>query len=515
MHFCRSFRGWLMHHVEIYKIKNKKKTSQLTGYRLFASGKNPKTGKHKLFPTTWKIPKNLVGKKEIERGLNKAKTEWQEEVNKMTMGIIVFDTNTLFIDYSQKFGDDLFHKEGSFTYYEKWKSAMELFREYLSVYKLSELNKQIIKNFYKIVSKRKFIKRTIRPKRNFKELTKETGYLYELLKERGIGIEQASKEIGINRLTLRLANNPSKTVNKRTVEAICKYFKVAESKYFDIVEEEVFYSEASNAGVRSVLSAILTEAVEDELIDFNPCLHITKKGKMTGRKSIEKEVYNTAETQEFIHHVWNMTDLKKKVCFLLYITKGIRPCEMMGLEWKDFDFTNKCFSIVRNSVYTATFGTRTKGTKSKSSTRILPLDDELIEVLVAYRELWLDEQAKHGDLWEVGIDRLFVNKKGKAMARNTPADWLRKFEAEHGLKHIPPHSLRHSNITFKLNHKINPLVVAGDAGHKDAKLVLERYGHYLSDEARQASEEMNSVFFKKVKPIVDELKEPMALLKST
>ncbi len=45
----------------------------------------------------------------------------------------------------------------------------------------------------------------------------------------------------------------------------------------------------------------------------------------------------------------------------------------------------------------------------------------------------------------------------------------------------------------KLINKIDPLTVAGDAN-----LVLSRYGHYLKDEAKKASNQMNDVFFKKV-----------------
>ncbi len=476
-----------MHHKEIYKIKNGKETSELTGFKFFASGKNPKNGKNKIYTKTWKIPKGISSKKELDKQLTKAKLSFEEEIEKITYGKTIFSDNTMFIDYAESYGDNLKSKIGSYTYYEKWQRCMPIFKEYLSIYKLKELNKQIIRNFYKDISKRTYIKRSIIVKKS----------IYELIEHNKLKIESIAKDIGINRLTVRLSGKIGQRISSDVMKAICSYFKVDKKKYFDIQEEEILYSKATNDGIRSMLSAILSSAVEDDLIDFNFCSQIPA-GTMTGRDVKAKEIYNTEETQEFVKQVYNEQDPRKKIAFLFMIIQGLRTCEITGLEWKDFDFENKCFKVVRNSVYTSTFGTQTKGTKSLSSTRILPLSDTLLESIKEYKVWWEKEKDKFGTMWDNGIDRLLVNTKGKAMSRGTLQQWLRKAELKYGLKHIPPHSLRHTNITQKLINKIDPLTVAGDAGHRDAKLVLSRYGHYLSEEAKKASNQMNDVFFKKV-----------------
>jgi len=467
--------------MHIKEWKNKK--NELVGYRLSCSGKDPKTGKYKVYHKVWHIPRNITPK-ETKKLLKQAEVEWENQVEKMSYGTATLNNNVTFTERAELFGQELKDNK-QYGYYEKYVNAIPIISEFFARYKVKEINKYIVKNFYKKLNARTYIKSVTIVKRS----------LTELIKERKLKVQDIADDCGFNRLTIRCASKIGERINKKTAIKLCNHLKVDLHKYFDVKEQEVNYKVDTNIGIKSILSAILTRAVVDELIDVNPC-SLVEDGVLTGAETTEKEPYTTQETQEFIKHALQEKDIRKRVAFTLYIVCGIRGCELTGLEWKDFDVKNQSIKIQRNNIYTASFGTQTKGTKSKSSTRILPLDDDILNLLLEYRLWWQEQKQLHGDLWG-NIDRLFVNSKYQPTSRSTISQWLGFFCDSHGLRHIPPHTLRHTNITQKLIHNIDPLTVAGDAGHRDARLIMQRYGHYMTESAKKSAKQMNKIFFDK------------------
>ena len=69
--------------------------------------------------------------------------------------------------------------------------------------------------------------------------------------------------------------------------------------YFDVEHKEDFYARETLLNIKGTLSTILSSAVDDELIDINPC-SLVKKGTLKGRETVEKDPYDTNDTQEFI-----------------------------------------------------------------------------------------------------------------------------------------------------------------------------------------------------------------------
>ena len=102
-------------HVEERKDKN----GDIISYRLICSGKDAYSGKHKNYTKTWKIPIGMTSKKEISHALNKAKYEFEEEVEKASNGIHIVDENPLFEDYAKNWVEGILRrKEESYNYYK-------------------------------------------------------------------------------------------------------------------------------------------------------------------------------------------------------------------------------------------------------------------------------------------------------------------------------------------------------------------------------------------------------------
>lgn len=67
---------------------------------------------------------------------------------------------------------------------------------------------------------------------------------------------------------------------------------------------------------------------------------------------------------------------------------GFRRGELLGLEWKDFDFENQMVTVNRTSLYSRyKGGTYTESPKTETSYRTLKLPKEVIDILLRRRDI--------------------------------------------------------------------------------------------------------------------------------
>ena len=99
------------------------------------------------------------------------------------------------------------------------------------------------------------------------------------------------------------------------------------------------------------------------------------------REVAEKEVYSITESQEFIKALDRMPDelIYKKVPLKFLILTGVRIGELHGLKWSDIDFKNNIVRIERSRIYSSGVGTYEKDPKTRTSKRIVPFHQDLVE----------------------------------------------------------------------------------------------------------------------------------------
>lgn len=113
-----------------------------------------------------------------------------------------------------------------------------------------------------------------------------------------------------------------------------------------LVDEGLDYDTVS--GYLLTLSAVLSEAIEDNLIPVNPALHA---GKILKRpKKLEEgelEIFTPEEERDFLRTV-----KEHRACFypmaLLFFRTGMRAGEVLGLHRKDLDFRARTIHVRRN-----------------------------------------------------------------------------------------------------------------------------------------------------------------------
>lgn len=162
--------------------------------------------------------------------------------------------------------------------------------------------------------------------------------------------------------------------------------------------------------------------------------------------------------------------------FELLLWLGIREGEGLALTPRDINWEEKTLSISK-TYYVLNGEEHITSPKTRTSNRIIPLPDFLVEELREYMKL----------LYDVGPDdRLFCLSKSKVTMM------LKKAARDLGLPEIRVHDLRHSSLTAMLGSsaRIPPHVVAKLAGHSSMQ-ILNRYTHVLPEDERNVAITMN------------------------
>ena len=153
---------------------------------------------------------------------------------------------------------------------------------------------------------------------------------------------------------------------------------------------------------------------------------------------------------------------------------------MLGLEWKDIDFTNNIISVKRTSQYTKAKGIYTDTTKTKRSKRTIKLPLLMINLLKEFRLEQIDEAKRIGSKW-IDNDRLFVKWNGEPMNPQTPYGWFREFCKHHDFRFCDIHSLRHLHASLLINAGVDVVAVSGDMGHSVVGTTLNLYSHMFQE----------------------------------
>ena len=225
----------------------------------------------------------------------------------------------------------------------------------------------------------------------------------------------------------------------------------------------------------SFISTVLDYAIKMDMLSDNPCRRVTiPKGSKKERRILTME-----ETQHFFE-LLEEAPLKWKAFFTLIIYSGMRRGEMLGLEWKDIDFTTGMIHIQRSSNYTKAKGIYTDTPKTESSVRYIKVPMNVIDVLKEYRNEQEGERDRLGDKW-VETDRLFVKWDGSPMNPQSHYGWLKEFCEEHNFPFRGIHQFRHLHTSLLIGAGIDPTTVSGVLGHSQVSTTLNLYSHMFRE----------------------------------
>lgn len=215
------------------------------------------------------------------------------------------------------------------------------------------------------------------------------------------------------------------------------------------------------------------------------------------REVAEKEVYSITESQEFIKALDRMPDelIYKKVPLKFLILTGVRISELQGLRWSDIDFVHKVVHIQRNRIYSSSVGTYEKDPKTKTSKRIIPLPQDLVDDLIKFQD-WFREAD---DKFDEHLDSTYIvsNVYRQLAGIGVVRQWLDKFEKDNGFKHVCCHGLRHTYCSVLLTQSVPIQTVTKYLGHSESTVTLEVYSYFMPDTQERALNALDVITSKK------------------
>jgi len=229
--------------------------------------------------------------------------------------------------------------------------------------------------------------------------------------------------------------------------------------------------------IHSCVRGVLTQAVEDGILESNPAARLGKY--MKGEKSNFRAVALTRiEVQQFL-------DAALEVCpeyyplFLTALRAGLRRGELVALQWGDIQFganeddPNRFILVQRNYVHR-----RFTTPKSKKSRRV-DMSKQLRSVLLKLRDVRLLAAFAAGHD-SIADDFVSPSPDGHVLdPDNLFHRYFLPVLAKAGLRRIRLHDLRHTFGSLLIQDGATLTYVKEQMGHSSIQVTVDIYGHLV------------------------------------
>ena len=156
---------------------------------------------------------------------------------------------------------------------------------------------------------------------------------------------------------------------------------------------------------------------------------------------------------------------------------GLRPGEVLGLQWNDIDFEQGTLSVRRSlkrEHNKLLFGEP----KTPGSRRTLAMPEPLIAALRRNRDVQVADCGRAGDMWS-DIDLVVATEVGTPVDPSNVRRSLDRLCERAGIGHWNPNALRHSFASL-MSLRGAPMEEVADAmGHVDTRMTSRVYRHNL------------------------------------
>lgn len=237
-----------------------------------------------------------------------------------------------------------------------------------------------------------------------------------------------------------------------------------------------------------VLSSMLQDAVEWQLIDINPCTKVKRPRSRRHKVKLPSE-QDIAKLLEALRD----EPLQYRTLIYLAVDTGLRRGELMGLKWADINLESGVLQVVRSNQPLTGKGTITKSTKTEESERCVTLSENSLKLLKLYHAAQLRQRMQLANKW-VNEGWVFAAWNGKAMCASTPSLWFRRFLKRHGLTPMPFHALRHLSATILIAQGVPLKSVSHRLGHADIRTTANIYADALQSVDQVAAQKMDEFF---------------------
>ncbi len=239
-------------------------------------------------------------------------------------------------------------------------------------------------------------------------------------------------------------------------------------------------TQSTRAHIRNMMHRLLNCAIRWEMIDRNPVDLVRQSSKRT---KIPR-VLTAEEFKKLLHELAE----PYRTMVLVAGCLGLRISEILGLRWGDIDWDNLAVSVQRSVVAGKVYDTKTE-----ASAKPLPIDPELGEALLLFRQ-----KAAYG----THSDYIFAGDSGKPRWQGVMlTDHIKPAAELAGIGKIGWHTFRHTFSSILHGAGTSMAVQKELLRHADISTTMNLYTQAESPAKREAVHQVAKVLLN-VKPVV-------------
>lgn len=235
----------------------------------------------------------------------------------------------------------------------------------------------------------------------------------------------------------------------------------------------------------NIIRNALAHALDMELISSNSANKV--KLPSISRKT-NMAIWDKDQVNQFLNVA------KGNRYFIMYhlaLMTGMRQGEILGLRWKDIDFTQ---NVIRISQTLSHDGKRfLEGAKSKASIRTIALPETTIKVLCEHKEIIAMEKEDFGEGY-CDYDLVVCTPIGSQLIPSNIRKAFNRLIEKAEVPKIRFHDMRHTHATLLLAQGINVKVISERLGHSNIKITLDTYSHILPSMQQEVAQKLNDLF---------------------
>lgn len=176
--------------------------------------------------------------------------------------------------------------------------------------------------------------------------------------------------------------------------------------------------------------------------------------------------------------------------FYVAISTGLRPSELLGLQWAEIDLAAGKLAVCQKLVEINGSVTGLRPVKTANSNRVLTIGPDVVELLKKHKVELLRRGLSASPF-------VFPNARGRGMHKAAVRRRIRAICDLAGIKRLNFHQAsRHTSATILLQAGVHPKVVQSRLGHSKVGVTLDIYSHVLPTMDAEAADTLANMITK-------------------
>jgi integrase len=234
--------------------------------------------------------------------------------------------------------------------------------------------------------------------------------------------------------------------------------------------------------VYAVLSVAFNDGIQKRILTINPMQFIKKpSGQQKSIKHIPKnhfeDIYREAMLDPYLR-------ARVETGMML----GLRPGEVYGLKWKDFNWQENTLMVERQLQRNTGKGLVFKQVKQRQE-RMIQLTDNQVAIFRRHLQYQVMKYGNSGD----GESVVFPNSKGKPIDRKADAQAWSELLMRACVPHYTLYQMRKTAFTNFASTGVSIPTLLKYTGHTNVSTVTKHYAFATSEEMRTALKKMDAI----------------------